>query len=230
LTNLDNSLASFPNNLTISVKNGSLLTTLNHPYFLWIDFDNKKQLLAVVDETGDTPKINEYQSALLLTTKFFVVKDMMDERPLTVIPLSQIKDLTIDKNAVGEMRINLDQIAKLLTLLYWGLVVVAIILFPILSFLVNIIYLIAASLFIYIVYRIFFAKSIPKHHLSFKKTFQIGLHAITIPLIIDYGLTLFYLRSKPTMFMYLFLIAVFVFAGLYEAYFDIISAKTKPAR
>jgi hypothetical protein len=230
LTNLNNNLTAFPNNLIISVKNGSLLTTFNRPYFLWIDFDNMKQLLAVVDETADTQKINEYQSAFLLTTKFAVIRDMMGGRPLTVIPLSQIKDVTIDKNTIEEMRTNLAQIAKLLPLFYWGLIVIAIILFPMFSFLVNILYLITASLFIYIVYRIFFAKSLPRHHLSFKKTFQIGLHAITLPLIIDYGLTLLNLRSKPTMLMYLFLIAVFVFAGLYEAYFDIISTKTKPGK
>ena len=53
-------LQKYPDDLIISIKDGSTFTNYNHPYFLWMDYQDKKKLLFVVDETASTEKIKIY--------------------------------------------------------------------------------------------------------------------------------------------------------------------------
>jgi hypothetical protein len=67
LTQINKTIDQFPPDLNLFINNGSLITSYNRPYFIWVkDEKNKLRLLLVVDESASLEKINQYQSMALL--------------------------------------------------------------------------------------------------------------------------------------------------------------------
>lgn len=217
LLNLNHSLSQYPNSLTISIKKGSLMTTYDRPYLLWMNEKTNKHLLAVVDEAADEDKIRDYNSVLLITKKNLVIKNYEDYSRPIVLPLSGISDQVIDKAAITNVGYYLSKVKQFFIPFFVTTIIILIILLPIFSFLLNLIYVLIASLVVYLIYRLWGKKT---HTITYGKTVKLAFHAITLPLTLDYGLTLFNLKSKPSPVLFLFLISMFIFAAVYEAYLD----------
>lgn len=217
LLNLNQSLSQYPDNLTISIKKGSLMTTYDRPYLLWMNEKTNKHLLAVVDETAADDKIRDYNSVLLITKKNLVVKNYKDVTQPIILPLNNISDQVIDKTAMTNVSYYLGKMKQFFIPFFVTTIIILIILMPVFSFLLNLIYISLASLIVYLIYKLWGKKT---HVVTYGKTLKLAFHAITLPLTLDYGLTLFNLKSKPSPLLFLFLVTIFIFAAVYEAYLD----------
>jgi len=218
-------LKTYPEELVINVRKGRLFTSYNRPYLFWNESDGKRNLLLVIDETALPSKINQYRSFLLLTSKEIVIRtDKQPNKIINILPLTYFGNQTFNKKTSQKTVQSLTVFKNLLLLSYLIIVPVLIILLPISSFLINFFYLSVISFIIYIIFKVYFHKRI-----HYKKTFQVALHAASLPLLLDYFLIIFKPSIQtnvplkpfiPSPLAFTILLTVFVFAAVYEAYQD----------
>lgn len=217
LNSLKTNLSQYPPNLIINIRNGTLLSNYNRPYFMWLDYLGKKYLFVAVDENAMPQKIKQYNASILLTAKNLVVQNISDSAHPTIIPLTQLNDQVIDSQIVSTINMYLEKIIKIYPLFFWAIVISLLLLLPILSFTLNFIHLLLASFIIFITFKYFQVIRIGKH-LRFAQTLQLSFHAITLPLVLDYSLTMIHLKNKPSPLLFFCLVLVFIFAAVYETY------------
>lgn len=209
-------LNKLPNNFFITIKDGTLLTSLNRPYFLWLDFKNQKKLLSVVDESATPKKINEFNSLILLTPRELVVKNIKNQRSVPLIlSLNYLGDIVVNRHNLTNLQIKINHLKAYLPFIYIIVILLLLIILPIISLITVFIYLIIANLISLIFNKIFFYNKI-----KFKKIFQISFHSVTLPLFIDYFLTFLNLKNNPTPLLFLFMLLIFNLTGMYETYFE----------
>ncbi len=224
LSSLTSAFEKYPEDLVINIKNGLAFTNYNHPYFLWLDYQNKKKLLFVVDETALPEKIQTYKSFGLLTSREIVLNlNQTKNQTFSTLPLNYISNQTITKEKISLFTMFLKRLVKNFFLIYIILtltVAVAVFLF---SLLINLFYITTAAFIVFFSYRL-----ILKRKTHFKKIFQVGLHAVTLPFVIDYFTVIskpalnlkFNLPSSELLFpvSFLILLSIFTFAGIYTAH------------
>lgn len=216
-------LNRYPSELTVNIAKGRLFSSLNRPYFLWGELDRQKKLLLVIDETAAPEKINMYNSILLLTSQEVVLKtgDITDTS-FSVLPLSYFSRQSVNRKIIDQTIRTMTVFTNLVFFGYLILISLLVILLPLSSFVITLFYLVVISLIIYYIFKIYFKKKI-----HYRKTLQVALHAVTFPLILDYFLIIFrptipanieISPRLPTPMVFLILLAVFVFAAVYQAY------------
>lgn len=209
-------LNNFPEDLKIHINKGVLMTTYDRPYFFWInDQENDKVLFAVVDQSATPEKILEYNSYFLLTSKNLVINQKKVPFKTSVITLDSLT-MTIDKGWASNMANTLNTPIRGLGLY---LLLFVLVISPFLAIFFNLAILFLAAISIYLL----FVTVHEKH--SFRKTFQVVLHAATMPLILLYVLGLFSLEPKHAL-PYLILVVIFGLCGMYETYYDHIAFKS----
>ncbi len=175
-----NSLQKYPSDLIITVKNGLAFTNYNYPYFLWIDYHDKKKLLFVVDESASAEKIEIYNSLLLLTAKdlVFNIKPKDKKESYLKISLNHLSSLIIDKEYVNNLSNTFNSnFIKNFYLIYFLFSFIFLSFSIVFSILITLFYLLLACFANFLLYKVVINKKV-----HFKKIFQIGLHAITFPL------------------------------------------------
>lgn len=205
---LINGLNNFPSDLVISLKNGSLNTNYGHPYFFWLKGSSKEILLLVVDESAQTSGINQYRSLILLTKNELVVG--ADKNNIIYKNYPPGLSLTINKESVNRLTATLTNL--------FGLIIVSILLViflicPLVSFFINLFYLLLSALISFFIFRL-----TPKK-VTLNKIFQVGLHSSTFPVIFNYGFGAFNSNNSGFPMIYLFLLTVFLIAAINEVYF-----------
>lgn len=212
------STKQIPVDYNLQITNGALLTNYNRPYFFWLDYQGRKELITVVDETATPDKIDKYGSLFLLTSR-----DLVTQGDLKTIPLSTLGPITINQGLIRETISVFETILKFLPLIYICIIIILTVFMPLFSFAVTVFYLLIASLIGYFTYLIF-----TKRHVKYKKTVQIAFHAATLPLILDY----FIIILRPSLpfksfivipesffpIIFIFLLSFFIFTGIYEAH------------
>lgn len=223
INSVSESLSQYPADLRITIKDGLLISNYNRPYFLWLDYQNKKKLLLVIDENAYPEKIQIYKPLLLLTAKEAVIYPTKKNQPLSILPLTYLSDQYITKHQLTQLINLMTAVRQAFPLIYLAVATFALIIILVSSFIITLFYLVTATAIIVGIY-----KFILKKRSHFKKTFQIGLHAATLPLVLDYFLITF----KPSMkigvnlplsesffpISFLILLSIFIFAGTYVAY------------
>ncbi len=211
---LSQSLASYPKNLTITLSGGGLVTNYDRPYFMWLNKDNEHTLIAVVDETADPQKIYEYNSLLLAGARSVSFWPVKSTQKIYTVPLSWIGSQTITKNTLLTWAENATFLGNILPFLYPLALLMLFIALMLGSLIANLFYLLVASLLGLVLIRF-----LPTHKkINFMTVFKISLHAVTLPLLIDYALSIFKLRPSFMGFMYFVLLTLFVCGGVYEAF------------
>lgn len=221
LSTLSTNLSQYPDDLIVSIHKGRLVTNNNRPYLLWLDQNDKKNLLLVIDETATQNKIRQYNSSALLTAQELVVNE-------SSIPLGYLDDQKLTKQEVNQFVQTIDKARSLLPVLFVVGALLLLILTPLASFVITFIYLLIASVIVFLVFKVFFQK-----HFHFRKIFQVSFHAITFPLALDYVFMfvrptipmsesnlLVFFRQIPFPMLFLVILAVFVAVGVYEAHGD----------
>lgn len=226
LSAISTSLFRYPDELIITIHKGRLITNHNRPYLLWLDNQNEKNLLLVVDETATQKKIKQYGSSVLLTSQELIVNDTRSGN-VSSFPLSYLEDQRITKEKINQLIQTINKAQRLLPILFTASVLLLILLIPFASFIVTFVYLFLASLIVFFIFKFFLQK-----HFHFRKIFQVSFHAVTFPLLLDYSLMvikptirigpsfLIAFKQIPFPMLFLIILAVFVAVGVYEAHGD----------
>ncbi len=226
LGNLAANLNKYPNDLVININKGTMTTNYDRPYFLWLDSDeaDTNHLLLVVDQEATPQKINQYDSAILLTRKNIVFKNT-GTADLKIIPMKTVDNDTITKSTVDSVKNTILSINKLVLLAYPLLFLVFFLFLTLVSFFSNVLYVLISAGVVYLFYHFFIQhKSRPK----FVKTFQISMHAITLPMVTNYTLGVFNLKLNQSLsVLYLLLVLLFTAVGVYKAYVHEVSSHPK---
>ncbi|MFN4212556.1 MAG: hypothetical protein ACK4FL_01165 [Microgenomates group bacterium] len=227
LNSLNLSLENYPSDLTIYIDNGTALSNYNHPYFFWLDNQNKKTLLFVFDETAELSKIKTYKSFILMNSKnlVFNLNQIGLDKNFYIQPLNQLPNQKFGKDQVLQINNLLKKIIKNYPLIYLSLGFSIFALIFIFTTFFTLFYLLLSTIIVFIAWRFFLKK---KFHL--KKIFQISLHTATFPLILDYllfvSIPAVNLGISPQLAKALFpvsfliLLSVFTFTGVYHAHFE----------
>jgi len=221
LNQINLALARFPSDLNVVVDNGFLISSYNRPYFFWLkDEKERLKLVLVIDESASAEKIDQYRTKALLTKTDLFIKT---PGKIKKIPLSSFNSIVLNKGTLKNILRRLFWIEKFFYALYFFIFLLVFVFTFLFSFFVNLFYLFLASFLVFILLKL---KPEKKYH--FKKVFQIGLHAGTLPLFLDYlGFSFPYflpikvrLPIKPFPFplLFLFLLTIFVIVGVDEAY------------
>ncbi len=205
----------YPANLVITVKNSEVSTNSEQPVKFPIPFelftdtppaisDQKQQYLLVIDPSAKTDSYPQSQAIILVTKNALVTEN--DQNGYKVYPLSDA-NLTVDKTQVDQF------LAKVLPLLnYLPAFIITIILCALVIFL-------PLSRLFSLVFQTLILLTITKLmnlNLSYKKIYQIGLHALTLPTLIQILMTAFNLNPPIPFFNSLLLIlwTLVIFAEL----------------
>lgn len=215
LSKVASELTLFPQDLTIIMKNGMLITTYDKPYFFWLNDNGNKKLLFVIDKNVSKTELSNYNAPFIVNSQTFFFKKDPVGKTYHSIPLQTFGDQIISKQTILESATVIQTIAHyFLPIFIVSLIFVYFGMFAI-SFLVMLLYLLAAT---GVVYLYFFIRH-RNHPYPFKTIFHIGLYALTLPLILDYTLSLFHFASNFTPFLFMILYCVFVWGGVHEAYY-----------
>lgn len=206
------SLAEFPKELKIYINNGMLQTNIDRPYFMWLDLHDKKNLLLVVDQSAMPEKIKQYKANILLTSRYFVLNKNKFNDKAFIIPYEK-SSFSFGKETIDQLLLWLNKY------FYWFVflaMVFSIFLFPLLLFGVSLIYLFSLSLICFVIFKFFYKKN------TIMKTFQISLHATTLPFIVQYAINSFLYNARffQMKLLLALLLLIFILSGLYEAYLD----------
>lgn len=223
LSRIAKELEKYPPSLIIKINKGFVSSTLDYPYFFWGGYQNKR-LWFVIDQSANPNSIIKYNSYFLLTKKELVIKPNFIDKKYNIINLNRINNLTISETTIKKIVKTIYFIQKNLILLYIISLPFVFIFFSISSLIISFFYLLIIS---FIVRQIFYHLFHRKIH--FKKIFQLGLHSITTPLVLDYlifiyppkfSLIILTIKSFiiPFPIAFLILLFVFVIASVYEAY------------
>ncbi len=205
---LKSSLESYPNDLVIEVKNGSLSTNFLYPYFFWARDGDQRSLMAVVSENSTQDDIQQFETPLIFTAKSLVVSNKENGMISNVLPYGNL-NMIVNKQSVDNLLAVLDRLAPLLAVLS---LLFVLLIGPFFAIVGAFVYLAIVSLVCYSVFRIW-----SKKH-TYGKTLQISLHAVTLPFITKYVLFGFGYNIDKTWPVFSLLVAVFILSALYETY------------
>lgn len=213
----------YPLDLVLTVKNGELSTNTAEPihfplpYELFTDTppavtDQAQQYLLTIDTSGSPNDFPDSRSVVLLTKFAIVVGEGMVSERYSVYPLKELADLRLDKVQFDRMVSTMMPILDVLPAIVIAVLSVMLIFFLPIS---RLLFLAVLSVLLIPAARLL------NLTLSYKKLFQLGLHALTLPTLIQivmyasglipplpfFTSTLFYLfmlvvfaelRKKPT--------------------------------
>lgn len=225
LTTLSANLSKYPDNLVVNLYKGRLVTNYNRPYLLWLDNQDNKDLLLVIDETATPKKITSYNASILLTSQNLVTLNSKTNA-FSTLPLNYFSNQKITKEKVNQLVQIVDKTRGFLIFFYPVVFLLLAAVVPMTSLIVTLAYLFIASVIVFLVFKLFLRK-----HFHFNKIFQVSLHAITFPLLLDYSIMVIRptirmngmnflapLRDIPFPMLFLIILAVFIAVGVHEAH------------
>jgi len=211
---LEKSLAAYPTDLMIDIKNETLHSSYDRPYFFWLDFSNVKRLIIVVDENAAPEKIDEYNAHVLLTKQEIVFKDNLRNKKFDTIDYKNLDNTVISKGLINNVRDTVLNINRMFFLLYPLGFLLVLLFLTITSLITTFLYLLIASGVVYLFF-IFIRKKVKP---QFKKTLQISLHSVTLPLLLNYIFVALNLKFNILPNLFLLLVIIFTAVGLHEAH------------
>jgi len=200
-------IKSFPDNLVVTIKAGKVTTNVLEPFFIAMpkDFNNTEssekkdaalpENFLIIDTRTNfsIDKFNEYKTLFWLTGDSIIGRDRQGIR---IINLGKIPDVVIDKPAFVSF---VDKISPLIKLIP-AFAVLGIFVFLISGFSFKLIHLLFLALFIWLMAKMMGLV------LSYKSSYRIGVHAMTLGLIY-YALALILPVYVPFLFSLLVLVA-----------------------
>jgi hypothetical protein len=184
----EKALQGYPEGLVITIKDGKASTNTQEPYFIKIpdNWKNLPQNQADLDQTPENALVidtkssfsveafNSYKTLCLLSEKSLACLD--NNQSVKINSLSNVPDMAINKNLISSA---VNKIAPFFKLIY-PIVGIFAALGIFLGLLINLIYLLVAALLIWIIAKI------KKVQIGYGKSYQMGLHLMTAPIIIAY--------------------------------------------
>ncbi len=179
----------YPRDLVITIQKGKLHTNVAEPLRFPVPFelfmempgtltDQKQKYLLTIDTKAEASDYDNSQSVILITSDTLVIPDSGGGHQL--FPLSEMGDIVIDKKLATE---NLSKIMPFIRMLPYLLIAVLCSVFFIflpLSWLISLLFFSVLLLF---------AARLMQLNLSYRKIYQIGLHSLALPTLIQITLT-----------------------------------------
>lgn len=205
-TSLNKIVESYPQGLEITVKDGKVSTNVPEPFFVkmpaqWKNTGDKvleNENLIVIDTKNSisVERFTSYKTMMLLTADSFIY---MNEGKIVLQPISDVKNFKLDKNQVVSF---IDKVKPFEKFIYPAVPFIIFIMqgFMLLS---KFIYLILGALLIWLVAKY------NQINIGYKKSYQLGLHLITLGIILEPILFIFKLNVFPFFFtLLLFLLTL----------------------
>lgn len=175
---------AYPSELAVTIKNGQASSNVAEPYFVRMPGNiqmekyrniSKLDHLIVIDTKNQFSEESflKYSSLVFLTKTSVAFRK--DDGRIEIQPLSGMPDLIIDKASVSSFVGKIQPFTKFAAPLF----VLAFFIGFMVSFSIKLAYLLLAALLILLVAKV---KNIP---LSYKQSYQAGLHIITLPLLLS---------------------------------------------
>ncbi|MEK7470782.1 MAG: DUF1189 family protein [Patescibacteria group bacterium] len=209
----------YPDKLVITLKSGKIFTNVREPYFIEMPEDGRDlgltaSHLVAIDTKGKAEDFQKYNSLVLLTSESAVVSD--GQSGFKVYPLRDIlKDVpdgaelnkTIYTALTSQLLPYLDKLPGYLTIL----AMVAVIFWPFLATLFSLsghmFYLVFAAFILLLITKVM------KKNLTYRKVYQLSLHALTLPILISFALSLY---GKFVPFLFTAILIVFMIVVIKE--------------
>ena len=190
----------YPPDLVVTIKNGQVATNAVEPLHIPIPFelftdtppaisDQKQIYLVTIDTKAQIDDYQNSQSLIFITKDTAVVRD--DNEGYRIYPLKDAGDVTLNKKMVDEF------LNKIMPLLNYIPTVLVIILFVVFAFILPISRLVSLM---FLNLPLLVTARLMHISLSYKKLFQVGLHALTLPTLIQVGLSVFNLTPPVPFF------------------------------
>ncbi len=211
LKSVSSALKAYPANLSIEIKNGTLTTSYDRPYFFWLQDGDRKTLLAVVSQTSTPDDARHFEAPVVFTNRSLVIVDKQNNQNPTVIPYNNKLNFSLNKQFLNNLLTGFERAIPFITALILFFVFV---LAPLFSIVTTFIYLAIIALLCYFVFSLYFKKH------TYKKTLQVSMHAVTLPYLVKYTMLGFGYNLDRVWGVFMLLVVVFILSALYEAYLD----------
>lgn len=188
----------YPPDLVVTVTDGSVTTNQKEPYTITYTQDNKSVNALVIDtKTPFSPnQFDEYSTSLIIKKNFIVLKDATSQ--IKMYPLTQIKNLIVNSNNVQQWLEALRGTLKTLIPIF----IITVYIGYIIAYSLKLVYLFLAALLVMLI------TYLAKHPRSYMKSYQIAIHASTLPILVLVGLDL--LRVRAPFFTFTILLVIMV--------------------
>jgi hypothetical protein len=225
-------LSYYPGELEITIKDGKVTTNVTEPYFIKMPKEFKNTNSDFNNKSAETaPKADEMENLLVIDTKSPLTVDLFkgyktaallgadsfiyykDNGVVNIQPLSQASDVVINKAKVSLIVGGLMPYIKALPVILVPVVFIVMLAGLILS---KLFYLIFGAFLIWLL------AMMKNKKLEYKKAYQIGLHAITLGVVLESTIFWFYpVLEFPFLFTILMLAVVWVNLKSFFAVSDI---------
>lgn len=205
----DRVVEAYPAELEVRLKDGLVSTNVVEPYIIPLPKDefnadyNKSNYenLIVIDTKSDLSldKFNAYNTVVLLTKNAVLTRD---KGKITITELKGTSDLTINRDKLVYWVGKVTPFVKKLPYIIPVIVFTGLFLY----FAFSLFYLLFVALLVFIMGKI------RKLGLSYKKSYQISLHAITLPLILS--MMSWFINIKMFLFVPTIILLVVVWVNL----------------
>lgn len=205
----------YPDNLEVTVKAGKVSTNVPEPYFIKLPAEFKDGNKG----TGTQPAAKDIENLLVINTKTPITIDLFnnyktaavlgydsfayyDNGAMKIQPMDQTFNGVVNKTKFSEMLYKIMPYLKISSFVLLPVVFI----FSFMGFALGyLLYLIFGALFIWIMVKAM------KKDLGYGKSYQLGLHAITLGVILEATVFWFYPNLEfPFLFTFLMLAIVLV--------------------
>ena len=173
----------FPKDLEIEIKGGKMKINKPEPLFIqmpqvWSAEANMPLNLIVFDSNGTLDDVAKHKTMALVNTNNILFASMQESgrNSTEVYPLKEVPDQTITRANFDSLMNDLKGLSKYIPAILVGLI-----------FALSLAYFFAfrAIYLVFIGAALMIVGTIKKSTLNFKQYYQIGLHAMTFPLLVE---------------------------------------------
>jgi hypothetical protein len=200
------SLATFPEGVRVTVKNGVLDSDQNKPLFLWVYRHEQPLFVVMVDAKNATPNSQVPLPLIFLNN----TKAQISYRGnIYVQPYSPTFNMTITKGHISSLITHINSFFPPFIIFFYLFLFVIV---PLTFMMTFTSFLLVSSVLVFLLLRTF----IP--HIHIKKGLQAGMHGTHIPLFIMVLLFVLFPSSPNILIIGASLIFIFSLVSTYEMY------------
>lgn len=198
LTSIEQLNNYYPEKLEVNIKNGIASSNVQEPYFLKIpdEFKNKDIDNVLVIDTKNKfslDNFNSYRTTILLNSDSIAY---MGDKKVEMMLLKDYPDVTINKAEVNSL---FDAVKPFVKFVYPA-VFILVFLFQFIVITNKLIYLIFAALLVWLIFKI------RKIDIGYKKSYQLGMHLMTLGIILGGLFFIFHITAFPYFFTILLIL------------------------
>jgi len=200
-------LRYYSDELEIIIKNGKVSTNVQEPYFIKTSSNLENSLIEniLVINTKDSfslENFKNYNTACLLTEESLICYD--NNQTIKIYPLTNISDFKLNKSVISSFLIKVQPFFKL----FYPIFILAFFVVIFIVLLWRMVYLLFGAFLIWLVAKV------RKVDIGYKKSYQLGLHLMTVSFFIDFLINVLKLLGISLNIPYLFTIVLVVMAVL----------------